>query len=66
MKKVFCVLAWLNGLVGAGLMLLGGITFLVGHEILTIKNWENAFYPAYNFLLLAILLLLASRGECKK
>jgi len=66
MKKLFCVLSWLSGLAGIALMLIGGIKFLMGTEFLGIKNWENVYYPAYNFLLLAILLLLASRGECKK
>jgi hypothetical protein len=66
MKKIFCVLSWLSGLLGVGMMLLGSIKFILGTEFLGVKNWENAYYPAYNFLLLAILLLLASRGECKK
>lgn len=66
MKKLFCILSWLTGLFGAILMLLGGIIFVMQHPFMGIKNWENVFYPAYNFLLLAVLLLLASRGECKK
>jgi hypothetical protein len=66
MKKLFCVLSWLSGLFGVGMMLIGCIKFILGTEFLGIKNWENVYYPAYNFLLLAILLLLASRGDCKK
>ena len=66
MKKLFCVFSWFSGVFGVVLMIIGGILFLVGHPILGIKNWENVFYPAYNFLILAILFLLASRGDCKK
>lgn len=66
MKKLFCVLSWLSGLFGVAMMLIGCIKFILGTEFLGIKNWGNVYYPAYNFLLLAILLLLASRGDCKK
>jgi len=66
MKKLFCILSWLSGLFGIALMVLGGVKFILEIEFLGIKNWQNVFYPAYNFLLLAILLLLASREDCKK
>lgn len=66
MKKMFCVIAWISGVIGIVLMLVGGIRFFTENPFLGIKNWDNAFYPAYNFLLLSLLMVVASRQECKK
>ncbi|MBK7212175.1 MAG: hypothetical protein IPH88_02520 [Bacteroidales bacterium] len=58
MKKLFVILAWINGVVGFILMLLGIIAVLAGDRFLG-HFWSNYFYPAYNFILMGIFFFLA-------
>jgi hypothetical protein len=58
MKKAFMILAWLNGMVGLTLMLLGVIAVLAGDRFLG-HFWSNYFYPAYNFILMGIFFFIA-------
>lgn len=53
------MLAWLNGAIGIIMMIVGIIAVAVG-GILWNHMWSSYFYPAYNFLLLGIFLLLAA------
>jgi hypothetical protein len=66
MKKYLNYLAWISTIVALVLMLFGFIAFLAGGRFMA-HNWANYFYPAMNFLLLAIVLLLFQRiGMLKK
>jgi len=58
MKKFLMIFAWLNGIVGIILMLLGIIAVLNGDRFLG-HFWSNYFYPAYDFIVLGIFLFLA-------
>jgi len=57
MKNYFKIGAWLCSLVAAVMMLMGIIAVVAGGIFLQHK-WDTYFYPAYNFLLAGILLLL--------
>jgi len=58
MKKFLQIFAWINGLTGIVLMLLGIIAVLNGDRFLG-HFWSNYFYPAYDFIVLGIFLFLA-------
>ncbi|NVO18466.1 MAG: hypothetical protein HXX13_02135 [Bacteroidetes bacterium] len=58
MRNFFKIMAWINGLVGLILMLLGIIAVIAGDRFLG-HFWSNYFYPAYNFILLGIFFFLA-------
>jgi hypothetical protein len=59
MKNTLKMLAWLSGAIGIILMIIGIIAVAAG-GILWNHMWSNYFYPAYNFLLLGIFLLLGA------
>lgn len=66
MNNLIKILAWLSGGVGIVLMLLGVIAVLNGDRAFG-HFWANYFYPASNFLMLGIFLLLAILvGKFKK
>jgi hypothetical protein len=58
MKNLFKIMAWINGIIGIILILLGVIAVLAGDRFLG-HFWSNYFYPAYNFILLGIFFFLA-------
>ncbi|HEX7410549.1 MAG TPA: hypothetical protein VF298_00225 [Bacteroidales bacterium] len=57
MKNYFKIGAWLCAIVAGAMMLLGIIAVIAGGRFLE-HRWANYFYPAYNFLLAGIFLLL--------
>jgi hypothetical protein len=65
MKNTLKILAWLSGAIGFIMMVIGIIAVAAG-GILWNHMWSNYFYPAYNFLLLGIFLLLGSMVSEKK
>ena len=65
MKSKLKLLAWISGAIAMVMMLLGIIAVFAG-GILMNHMWSNYFYPAYNFLLLGIFLLVATLVDKKE
>lgn len=59
MKNSLKLLGWISGAIGMVMMLLGIIAVFAGGVLMN-HMWSNYYYPAYNFLLLGIFLLLAA------
>ncbi len=55
MKNTLPILAWFSTAVAVVMMLFGAIAFLAGGRFLQ-HGWDSYFYPAMNFLLLALVL----------
>ncbi|MCK9616969.1 MAG: hypothetical protein M0R21_03950 [Lentimicrobiaceae bacterium] len=65
MKNLYCVLTWVVAIIGILMLLAGGIVYFVP-DFLGIHYWYSVYYASQPLFILAILLLLASRKECKK
>jgi hypothetical protein len=62
--KVFKIAAWVSGILAVVFMLLGGISLLMGNNLLGVRHEANYYIVANSFLLLAILCVLSFQGCC--
>jgi hypothetical protein len=64
--KLFKSLAWVSGTLATVIMILGGISLILGNNLLGVRHEANFFIVANSLLLLAILCVLAHQGCCGK
>ncbi len=64
--KLFTIVAWVSGIIAAALMIFGTIALFMGSNPLGIRHEINYFLVSSNFLLLAILCVLAQQGCSQK
>lgn len=64
--KLFTIIAWISGIIAVALIIFGIIALFMGSNPLGIRHEINYFLVSSNFLLLAILCLLAQQGCCQK
>jgi hypothetical protein len=64
--KLFKSLAWVSGILATVIMILGGISLILGNNLLGVRHEANFFIVANSLLLLAILCVLARQGCCEK
>ena len=62
--KVFTIVAWICGLLAAAIMIFGTIALFLGTNPFGIRHEINYFLVSSNFLLLAILCVLARQSCC--
>lgn len=65
MKNYYCILTWIFAIIGILMILVAGIAYLIP-GFGGVQYWYNVYYASQPLFVLAILLLLASRKECKK
>jgi hypothetical protein len=64
--KLFTVVAWINGILAALLMILGAISLMLGNNLFGVRHEANYYIVASSLLLMAILCVLARQGCCEK
>lgn len=64
--KLFTVVAWISGVLAAAVMIFGTIALFMGTNPFGIRHEINYFLVSSNFLLLAILCVLAHQGCAAK
>jgi hypothetical protein len=62
--KLFTVVAWASGIIATVLTIFGTIALFLGSNPFGIRHEINYYLVSSNFLLLAILCVLAQQGCC--
>jgi hypothetical protein len=65
MKNLYKIIAWVFTAIGAVLLLLSILAFLLGGQIFR-AYWSTYYMSVYNFLMFAIVFLLFYLAECKE
>jgi|GEM_PF-2774999 hypothetical protein len=65
MKNLYKILAWIFTIIGAVMMFLSILAFLLGGKIFH-AHWGTYYAVVYNFLMFAIVFLLFHLTRCKE